>query len=116
AASVRAAAAGDWLPLLNPFRSPAAVPWMPPTTPLTAAPPTAPAAAVVASAVLVTTRTAPETMFMIGLLALSVGSITHNLALYTPMMKCPVTRGMRLCRRDFDRLSNFSARAQHLVE
>jgi hypothetical protein len=59
APSVSAAAGVEWLPLLNPFRTPAAVPLTPPMTPLTAAPPTAPAAAVVAFAVRVTTRTAP---------------------------------------------------------
>jgi hypothetical protein len=59
APSVNAAAGVEWLPLINPFRTPAAVPRTPPMTPLTAAPPTAPAAAAVAFAVRVTTRTAP---------------------------------------------------------
>ncbi|MCK5757402.1 MAG: pentapeptide repeat-containing protein [Mycobacterium sp.] len=61
---VSAAAADEWLPLLNPERTPLAAPWIPPTTPLTAAPPTAPAAAVVVSASRATPLKADFTGFM----------------------------------------------------
>jgi hypothetical protein len=59
AARVSAAAGVELLPLLTPFLIPDIVPCMPPITPFTAAPPTAPAAAVVASADRVMARVAP---------------------------------------------------------
>jgi hypothetical protein len=51
---VNAAAGVEWLPLATPLRIPDTAPWRPPIAPLIAAPPTAPAAEVVALAVRVT--------------------------------------------------------------
>jgi hypothetical protein len=56
APSVSNAAGVEWLPALSPLRIPAALPCTPPMMPLIAAPPTAPAAAVVAFAVSVMRR------------------------------------------------------------
>ncbi len=56
----------------EPVANSETVPGTPPITPLTAAPPTAPAAAVVASAVRVMTRAAPPMMFMSDLLTHSI--------------------------------------------